>query len=370
MQPYYERSGISIHNAKAEALLASLPAASVDLIVTDPPYFRVKGAWWDRQWDSAAGFLAWLDTILEACARVLKPNGSLYVFASPQMAARVEVLTGERFNVLNSIRWRKEGDNSIRRHVAQLAEKGLDRSFYPEGESVVFAEARGDDYEDACKELRRRVFFPIGDYFRAEREAVGLTRSEAEVALGFVLSSDPTRGTALYTRWEEAASLPTLKTYKQMRALWPGRFVRPHEALRADYDALRADYERLRGDFEALRRPFNTSGGPVTDIWHFPPVAPYPGKHECEKPAALIDHIIRASSRPGDTVADFFLGSGVTAERAFILGRSFVGSEVQAKWCERAAHRVDGARVPLFEEAEPSGDTLSSPEQLDLALHP
>ena len=44
----------------------------------------------------------------EQWQRVLRPNGSLYTFASPQMGARVEVLLRERFNVLNNITWRKE----------------------------------------------------------------------------------------------------------------------------------------------------------------------------------------------------------------------------------------------------------------------
>jgi site-specific DNA-methyltransferase (adenine-specific) len=32
-------------------VLRSLPDASVNLVVTDPPYFRVKAEWWDRQWE-------------------------------------------------------------------------------------------------------------------------------------------------------------------------------------------------------------------------------------------------------------------------------------------------------------------------------
>jgi len=41
----------------------------------------------------------------------------------------------------------------------------------------------------------------------------------------------------------------------------------------------------------------------------------------------MIDHIITASSRPGDVVLDSFLGSGVTIERAVALGRRGIGIE-------------------------------------------
>ena len=30
----------------------------VDLVLTDPPYFRVKGDYWDNQWDDDRAFLA------------------------------------------------------------------------------------------------------------------------------------------------------------------------------------------------------------------------------------------------------------------------------------------------------------------------
>ncbi|TKI02066.1 site-specific DNA-methyltransferase, partial [Martelella alba] len=61
----------------------------------------------------------------------------------------------------------------------------------------------------------------------------------------------------------------------------------------------------------------------------FPPVQHYPGKHPCEKPAAMMRHIIQASSRPGDVVADFFMGSGSTIKAALNLGRSVIGVELE-----------------------------------------
>src|SRR5574343_635064 len=80
---------------------------SLDAIVTYPPYFKVKGEAWDRQWDNPAAFIAWIDKLCEQWQRILRPNGSLYVFASPKMSARVEVKIGEWFNVLNNITWQK-----------------------------------------------------------------------------------------------------------------------------------------------------------------------------------------------------------------------------------------------------------------------
>ncbi len=70
-------------------VLPSIPDNSVNLVYTDPPYYKVKSEAWDRQWDKPDQFLSWLGEVLEEFQRVLAPNGSLYLFASPKMAAGV-----------------------------------------------------------------------------------------------------------------------------------------------------------------------------------------------------------------------------------------------------------------------------------------
>ena len=84
---------------------------SVDAIVTDPPYFKVKGEAWDNQWDKPAQFIEWIGELSEQWQRILRPNGSLYCFASPQLRARVEVKIAERFNCLPTITWVKNDGN-------------------------------------------------------------------------------------------------------------------------------------------------------------------------------------------------------------------------------------------------------------------
>jgi adenine-specific DNA-methyltransferase len=92
---------------EARAEMGKLPANSVNLILVDPPYFKVKSEKWDNQWDSPALFLDWIGQLCQEWQRILKPNGSLYCFASPKMAARVEVKISEYFNILNRITWKK-----------------------------------------------------------------------------------------------------------------------------------------------------------------------------------------------------------------------------------------------------------------------
>ena len=335
----------------ALAVMASMPDNSVDLIATDPPYFKVKGEWWDRQWDNPAAFIDWMGQLAEQWARILKPNGSLYVFASPKMAARVEVKIGERFNVLNHAVWVKD-DNGGRRHEAQLIDKGLARSWFPDNERVIFAEHYGADniakgeagYAAKCDEVRGFVFEPLLAYLDGERQRAGVSKEDINEALGFRrLGGMAGRHYFSQSQWQ----LPTAEHYQKMREAM-ANLNHGGEYLRRDYEDLRRDYEDLRRDYEDLRRPFQvTADVPYTDVWTFKTVTAYPGKHPCEKPLPLMEHIVKASSRPGAVVLDCFCGSGSTGVAARRLGRDFIGIEIDAKWAARARERIGTSQPAL-----------------------
>lgn len=67
------------------------------------------------------------------------------------------------------------------------------------------------------------------------------------------------------------------------------------------------------------------------DWWYFPVVARLHNErtgYPTQKPEALLERIILASSNPGDLVADFFCGSGTTVAVGARLGRKFIASDV------------------------------------------
>ena len=330
-----------IYQGDCLQVLPTLPDNSVDLVLTDPPYFKVKGEAWDNQWAKPTQFLLWLDAVVEQLARVMKPNGSLYLFASPQMAARVECQIAVRLNVLNHITWRKPGENIERRHAVQVLEKGLARTWLPANERIIFAEHYGADniakgeagYAAKCDQLRGFIFEPLRAYIAGEWERAGLTSRDANKAT----SSQMAGHYLSRVQW----TLPTREKYEQLRA-----YANQHGG-----DYLRKDYEELRKDYEELRRPFAvTPEVPYTDVWDFPTVQAYPGKHPCEKPQALLRHIITASSKPGAVVLDAFMGSGATGVACKALGRKFIGVELSGHWCNVARANIDaaGAAGDLF----------------------
>jgi hypothetical protein len=84
------------------------------------------------------------------------------------------------------------------------------------------------------------------------------------------------------------------------------------------------------------------------DWWYFPVVARLHTErtgYPTQKPQALLERIILASSNPGDLVADFFCGSGTTPVAAARLQRRYIAADVNF----RAVHT---ARARLVQPAD------------------
>lgn len=78
-------------------VLGSLPDASVQLIICDPPY-NIRMA----PWDARDGYLDWAAGWLAECGRVLAPSGSLAIFGGLQYQA--EAGTGDLLSLLAHLR--------------------------------------------------------------------------------------------------------------------------------------------------------------------------------------------------------------------------------------------------------------------------
>ncbi|MGB4644392.1 MAG: DNA methyltransferase [Dictyoglomaceae bacterium] len=75
---------------------------------------------------------------------------------------------------------------------------------------------------------------------------------------------------------------------------------------------------------------YRLEGFTVDSVWDIKPVDPKRLDRimETQKPEELVERIIKASSNPGDIVADFFCGSGTTLAVAEKLGRRWIGSDL------------------------------------------
>ena len=305
----YQKNNLTLHHTDCLNLLKTLADNSIDLIATDPPYFKVKGESWDNQWKNKADFFAWLDDVLVEFARVLKPTGSLYLFAGPHLATEVEGVIAGRFKMLTHIIWRKPKG----RHLGCCKESL--RQFFPQTEHILFAEST---------KKTPFAYEPILRHLEDARLKAGVSRADVDKACGCQMSG----------HWfgRSQWSFPSQKHYETMNGLFAG-VLKPYAELKAEYLTLRDGANRAR-------RVFNVNKNvPYTNVWDFDTVNWYEGKHPCEKPLDLMAHIIKTSSLPGDVVFDAFTGSGSTALACRSTGRTFIGCEMGEGEFEMAVGR-------------------------------
>ncbi|HGJ5890560.1 site-specific DNA-methyltransferase [Arsenophonus apicola] len=336
-------NSVNLINDDSLSYIKTLPDNYIDLIATDPPYFQVKNCAWDNQWENVTAYLLWLDAMLVEFKRVLKPNGSLYIFCSSKLAADTELLVRDRFNVLNHIVWAKPSGIWRRQNKASL------RSYFPATERIIFAEhyhgpfeGKTNEYLKQCRELKINVFKPLIDYFRQAKVILNIAAMEINQVTGKKM----TNHWFGYSQWQ----LPTEQDYQKLQLLFEvvarkkqldNPLARKYCSLLTEQDELKKQYHKQAEQHQLLRRYFLvTVNVKYTDVWHYPPVQYYPGKHPCEKPAAMMEHIIKSSSREGDLVADFFMGSGATIKAALKLNRRALGVELEKERFEQTKYEI------------------------------
>jgi adenine-specific DNA-methyltransferase len=124
----------------------------------------------------------------------------------------------------------------------------------------------------------------------------------------------------------------------------PGRCWAVNRDRMEEYEAAgRLVYSRT-GMPQYKRYLDEMAGVPVQDIWtDISPVNPMAEErlgYPTQKPEALVDRIVRASSNPGGIVLDCFVGSGTTAAVAQKLGRRWIACDINKGAIQTTAKRL------------------------------
>ena len=106
-------------------------------------------------------------------------------------------------------------------------------------------------------------------------------------------------------------------------------------------------YRRIKG-YANAGITINVDGKQRENLWYINAVKKgnYTKKNDewvdypTQKPKEMIEVIIKASSNEGDTVADYYLGSGTTCEVALELGRKFIGCDINPRAIEITKERI------------------------------
>jgi len=118
--------------------------------------------------------------------------------------------------------------------------------------------------------------------------------------------------------------------------------------------------KKQRADFSSgHRKPSvedaETEGPPLSDVWEVGIIAASGRErtgYPTQKPEALLERVIRASTRPGDVVLDPFSGCGTTIAVAERLGRRWIGVDVTYLAVSLMRERMTGAAFRVHGEPE------------------
>lgn len=297
-------------------LLGSIPAGSVSLIVTDPPYHSTKkgNIYGDRAFEEDENFLEWMEKYTIQWKRVLKTNGTLYVFCSSEMSARLEVMMSQYFRPINHVTWSKPNEPGYDGWKGKMKKESL-RQWYPHSERILVFEHGSYGSRTATRRA------PLGQFLLDTRRQSGMTMKDLTEAVGAY--GKVNHGGAV-ANWEAGRNIPSREQYaKIVSTLEATGKIAPMPP------------------YEDVVRPMNINGDiEFTDTWDFMSVRPFAGKHPAEKPQDMLMHIISASSYLNDIVLDCFAGSGSTAIAALRLGRKSVSIEIEEQWVDRICKEV------------------------------
>ncbi|MEX1173559.1 MAG: DNA methyltransferase [Chloroflexota bacterium] len=254
--------------------------------------------------------------------RVLKPTGSLYLHCDPTNSHYLKLLLDAIFgprNFFNEIVWKR------------TATKGDARRKYGAVHDVILVYGRGP----------HTIF-----------NSQGVAHGEGYTSR-FTLNDNDGRGPYEGAPLDSPNPRPNLtyeyKGYAPPRNGW--------RVSRGVMEQLDADHRLIfpakhRGRIRRKNYLWGLKGRPIGDVWtDLPPINSQARERlgfPTQKPLALLERIITASSQPGGVVLDPFCGCGTALQAASGLGRNWIGIDISNLAVQVIQDRM-GTSVPVFD---------------------
>ena len=307
----------------------NLDDKSVQLIIADPPYYKVKGDF-DFVWKTFDDYLQDVERWAIECKRVLADNGTLYWYGDAKNIAYAQIIFDKHFNLLNSLVWENTND-----HKQQIRFNTDLRTFAPLTERLLIYEQRG---QKTGGELIFEQFLkpknPFSKYLKIEFKNAGFTNRE----IAQLFPSRTGGLTGCVSNWLNGDNVITEEQYNVIREHCNNKY------LQKPYEELKAEYEELKAEYEELRRPFNNERY-YGDVIRIPNYETGNHEHDTPKPEKLTREIILISSRPNDLILVPFAGSGTECAMAVKENRNFIGFEINEKHVNYGNKRTDNIKA-------------------------
>lgn len=305
-----------LYNDDCRNILKNIPDNSIDLIVTDPPYFidGMGDEWNDTsliQKSQKAGVIGglpvgmkfdreqgnrlqkFMEPIAEEYFRILKPGAFCIVFSQARLYHRMAITLDEAgFEIRDMLGWKYEGQ----------------------------AKAFSQDHF-----IKKRKDLSELEKSRIIKELNGWKTPQLKPQIEpMTLAQKPKEGTFV-DNWLKY-NVGLLNTTQTLDGMFPGNIMEISKRERS-----------IEEDFKI--------------------------EHLTVKPVKLIEHIINLFTKEGQTVLDSFAGSGSHGVAAIKCNRNFIGIEIEQKYYEICMKRLLKA---CNENSIDKSNTQNSNEQLAL----
>lgn len=377
----------TLHHGDCLDILRDMPDASIDAVVTDPPYgLSFMGKRWDYDVPSVA--------VWSECLRVLKPGGHLLSFGGSRTYHRMAVNVEDAgFEIRDQVMWVYGSGFPKSHNISKAIDKAAGAERAVTG-SRVADDIRGGNMHASNRGVRHVIelkenpatdaakqWHGWGSALKPAHEPIVLARrplGETTLAANVLKHgtgainidgcrvgerekpkvTDPKHSDHAHNTYGKPSGggnvLPPGRFpanlihdgSDEVVELFPGtgeksaaRFFYCAKASKADRDeGLEAFAEQERAFFQTGN---GTSGKPSS-------IGQYVTQrniHPTVKPTDLMAYLIRLITPPGGVVLDPFMGSGSTGKAAIREGFKFIGVEREAEYIDIARARIEAANV-------------------------
>jgi site-specific DNA-methyltransferase (adenine-specific) len=274
-------------------------------------------------------YLAMMTPRLVQLHRLLKPTGSLYLHCDPTASHYLRILLDEIFDAerfQNEIVWKRTTAHNDPKRFGRIGDRLL---FYSKAPGKTFNRITGQYSEE---QLSRYKYEDERGRFRAENLTAPHFSETRTVEW---------RGTHPGANRQWRFSIEELERLYAAGRILLQRNGRPRK------DGLKEYLEEAEGP-------------PLQDIWIDIGLGPTAGErlgYQTQKPLALLERIIRASSNPGDVVLDPFCGCGTTIHAAQKLDRQWIGIDITylaINLIKRRLKDAFGEEIAFEEKGQPT----------------
>lgn len=287
------------------SLMKDIENNSIDLVIADPPYWKVVNEKWDYKWKTENDYIKWCLEWISEISRILRLGGTFYCFGYFRTLA---LLVPYLENYGLELRQQIIIDKGIRSVSGRATKKY--KMFPNVTESILFI------IKDNKKFIK--------PFFKERQKALALTSKQINEKLG--VKSNGGGMWSIYTGKNICEQFPTREVWEKLSNI------------------LHFDLK-----YEQIAQTYNPQMG-ITDVWRDIDFYSEKRFHPTQKPLSLILRLILASSNPGDIILDPFAGCGSTQLSAIKSNRRYIAFEQNKEYYEKTLCRIkeENQNLTLF----------------------